>query len=196
MIYAGLPVGAIIAIAIVVLVLVIIIGFVAWYIKTGNRLLGMQEDCDNAVSQIDVYLTKRFDTLTKMLDITKGYAKHEKETLIGVVEMRRPVAGSTIAEKQACEAQMNQAMKNINIVMERYPELKADKSFGQLNNAVLEIEEELQAARRTYNSNVKALNKTIVVFPSSFVANKKGITKRDYFEAEEQKRQDVKMDFS
>nr|MCR5307441.1 LemA family protein [bacterium] len=90
MIYA-VPVGAIIAIAIVALVLIIVIGFVAWYIKTGNRLLGMQEDCDNAVSQIDVYLTKRFDTLSKMLDITKGYAKHEKETLIGVVEMRRPV---------------------------------------------------------------------------------------------------------
>ncbi len=191
-----LATGAIIAIVVVALILIIIISLVAWYIKTGNRLLAMQEDCDNAVSQIDVYLTKRFDTLSKMLDITKGYAKHEKETLIGVVEMRRPVAGSTIAEKQACEAQMNQAMKNINIVMERYPELKADKSFGQLNNAVLEIEEELQAARRTYNSNVKALNKTIVVFPSSFVANKKGITKRDYFEAEEQKRQDVKMDFS
>lgn len=191
-----LATGAIIAIVVVALILIIIISLVAWYIKTGNRLLAMQEDCDNAVSQIDVYLTKRFDTLSKMLDITKGYAKHEKETLIGVVEMRRPVAGSTIAEKQACEAQMNQAMKNINIVMERYPELKADKSFGQLNNAVLEIEEELQAARRTYNSNVRALNKTIVVFPSSFVANKKGITKRDYFEAEEQKRQDVKMDFS
>ena len=195
MIY-GVPVGAIVAVAIVALVLIIIIGFVAWYIKTGNRLLRMNVKCDEAVSGIDVQLTKRFDTLTKMLDITKGYAKHEKETLIGVVEMRRPVQGSSIAEKQECEAQMNQAMKNINIVMERYPELKADKSFGQLNNAVLEIEEELQAARRTYNSNVKTLNKTIVVFPSSFVANKKGITKRDYFEAEEQKRQDVKMDFS
>ena len=145
MIY-GVPVGAIVAVAIVALVLIIIIGFVAWYIKTGNRLLRMNVKCDEAVSGIDVQLTKRFDTLTKMLDITKGYAKHEKETLIGVVEMRRPVQGSSIAEKQECEAQMNQAMKNINIVMERYPELKADKSFGQLNNAVLEIEEELQAA--------------------------------------------------
>ena len=194
MFYIGM--GAIIGISVALFVVILIIALVVWYIKTGNRLLTMQEDCDNAVSQIDVYLTKRFDMLTKMLDITKGYAKHEKETLIGVVEMRRPVSGSTIAEKQACEAQMNQAMKNINIVMERYPELKADKSFSQLNNAVIEIEEELQAARRTYNSNVKTLNKTIMVFPSSFVANKKGITKRDYFEAEEQKRQDVKMDFS
>ena len=195
MIYA-VPVGAIIAVAIVLLVLIIIIGFVAWYIKTGNRLLRMNVKCDEAVSGIDVQLTKRFDTLTKMLDITKGYAKHEKETLIGVVEMRRPVSGSSIAEKQQCEAQMNQAMKNINIVMERYPELKADKNFAQLNSAVMDIEENLQAARRVYNSNVRALNEAIVVFPSSFVANKKGITKRDFFEAEEQKRQDVKMDFS
>ena len=194
--FYGVPMGAIIGGGIALLVIILIIAFVAWYIKTGNRLLGMQEDCDSSISQIDVYLTKRFDMLTKMLDITKGYAKHEKETLIGVVEMRRPVSGSSIAEKQQCEAQMNQAMKNINIVMERYPELKADKNFSQLNNAVIEIEEELQAARRTYNSNVKTLNKTIVVFPSSFVANKKGITKREYFEAEEQKRQDVKMDFS
>ena len=87
-------------------------------------------------------------------------------------------------------------MKNINIVMERYPELKADKTFAQLNSAVMDIEDNLQAARRVYNSNVRALNEAIVVFPSSFVANKKGITKRDFFEAEEQKRQDVKMDFS
>ena len=77
-----------------------------------------------------------------------------------------------------------------------YPELKADKNFAQLNSAVMDIEENLQAARRVYNSNVRALNEAIVVFPSSFVANKKGITKRDFFEAEEQKRQDVKMDFS
>ena len=196
MIYEGISMGAIIAIAIVALILIIIIAFISWYIKTGNILLRMNVKCDEAVSGIDVQLTKRFDTLSKMLDITKGYAKHEKETLIGVIQMRNPQGCSTIAEKSECEAQMNQAMKNINIVLERYPELKADKNFAQLNNAVIDIEDNLQASRRVYNSNVRALNEAIVVFPSSFVARKKGITKRDFFEAEEQKRQDVKMDFS
>ena len=126
----------------------IIIGIIAlviiYVLLTLNKLIKLNNKVKEAFATMDVYLKKRWDLIPNLVEAVKGYAKHEKETLIGVIEMRRPVTGSSIAEKQECEAQMNQAMKNINIVMERYPELKADKNFAQLNSAVMDIEDNLQ----------------------------------------------------
>ena len=79
--------------------------------------------------------------------------------------------------------------------MERYPELKATANFSQLQNQVFDVEEQLQAARRVYNANVRELNQLVVMFPSSFVARRIGVEKREYFEAEAKKREDVKIEF-
>ena len=183
--------GIIIAVVAVVLLVIIILG---WFISTRNKFIRMEQDVESSLSRIDVYLTKRFDLLTKMVDATKGYTKHEKETLAQVIQMRNPGANASLKEKAEFDAQMNSVARQINIVAEQYPSLKADNMFNNLQKAISEVEENLQAARSNYNSNVASFNKAILVFPASIVAGNK-FTKKEYFEAEEAKKQDVKMDF-
>ncbi len=186
----GALIGLVIA-AIVVLAIVIII---SWYISVRNSFVRMLVDIDNSSSRIDVYLTKRFDLLTKMFDTTKGYMKHEHDTLTDVISMRQPTSNASMKDKSEFNNQMTEAAKQINLVVERYPELKASQVFMKLQSSIEEVEENLQAARSTYNSNVAIYNKKIAVFPNSIVAGSK-FTKRDFFEAEASKRQDVKMEF-
>lgn len=187
--------GAGMVVLIVVGVIVLIaVSIVVWLISTRNSFIRMLVDIDNSSSRIDVYLTKRYDTLTKMLDTTKGYAKHEKDTLAGVISMRKPASDASMKEKAEFNNQLTEAAKQINVVVERYPDLKASQVFMKLQGSIEEVEENLQAARSTYNSNVAIYNKKIAVFPNSLVAGSK-FTKRDFFEAETTKRQDVKMEF-
>ena len=170
----------------------IIVILVIAYISIANNLARAVVKIDEAESGIDVALTKRYDVLTKQLDITKAYAKHEKETLEAVINLRK---GMTMAEKSAAVTEMNRVQERINIVAENYPELRSSENFRALQISVNDVEEHLQAARRAYNANVSAYNQMLVVFPSSMVANMKHLTRRDFFEAEEAKRADVKMEF-
>ncbi len=190
-----LDVGVVIGIVVGAILLILIIGIVSWWISTSNRLKKEQIKIDEAASGIDVALTKRFDLLTKAVATVKGYAKHEQETLTNVISMRRPASNAPMKEKENFANAVTKAFDTINVVAEQYPDLKANTNFLALQNQITEVEEQLQAARRVYNSNVTVYNQDIVVFPSSIVANHLRCVKRDFFEAEEAKRQDVKIEF-
>ncbi|HHU55597.1 MAG TPA: LemA family protein [Acholeplasmataceae bacterium] len=180
----------------IIVIVGLILIFVIWYISVMNRLRQLEVKVEEAMSGIDVALTKRFDVLTKMLDTTKGYAKHEAETLEKVIKWRNGIpADATLEEKQEFANSLTRALSGLNVVVERYPELKADRAFSNLQNAIMDTEEHLQAARRLFNENVRSLNHMIVTFPQSWVARRIGMEKKDFFEAEEYKREDVKMDF-
>ena len=170
---------------------VLVLLLIVW-ISLSNNLSRSSVKIDEAESGIDVALEKRYDVLTKQLDIVKAYASHESETLAKVIELRR---GMTLAEKSAAAAAMNDVAGRINLVAESYPELRSSENFRALQISVNDTEEHLQAARRAYNANVSAYNQLLVVFPSSLVANARHLTRRDFFEAEEVKRADVKMQF-
>jgi LemA protein len=196
MIKDGLGMGAIIAIIVVCVVLVIlVVSILGWWISAANRLRREQVKIDEAASGIDVALTKRFDLLTKEVAVVKGYAKHESETLTNVIGMRRPSSDASMKEKADFSNQVTKAFDSINVVAEAYPELKANTNFMSLQNQIAEVEEQLQASRRVYNSNVSTYNQEIIVFPTSIIARHYAFTKRDFFEAEEAKRQDVKIEF-
>ncbi len=175
----------------VVLLLVIL-----WYIGVMNKLRQLEVKVEEAMSGIDVALTKRFDALTKMLETTKGYAKHEAETLEKVIKWRKGIpSDASLEQKQEFAKQLTEVANGINVVVEQYPDLKANSMFSNLQNAIMDTEEHLQAARRLFNSNVRIINQMIVTFPQSFVAKRIGMEKKEFFEAEESKRQDVKMNF-
>jgi LemA protein len=174
------------------LLVVIVVG---WLISTINAFRTMLVKIDESESSIDVALTKRFDLLSKMFSAAKGYMKHEADTLVKVVQMRQPGHGAPISEKQEFANELTRGLQAINVVVEQYPDLKASANIGKLQDATLEVEENLQAARRVYNSNVSYYNQKVVVFPSNIVANWKKFEKRAFFEAEAVKRQDVKFDF-
>ncbi|MDD5294131.1 MAG: LemA family protein [Candidatus Izemoplasmatales bacterium] len=192
MVTLSLGTGPIIAIVIGALILIVVF----WYIGTMNKLRQLELKVQEAESGIDVALTKRFDMLTKMLETAKGYAKHEAETLEKVVKWRSGIPESaTLKEKEEFFSQMNQVAQGINVVVEKYPDLKANTVFLELQSAVANSEEHLQAARRLFNANVTHINHIIVTFPQSIVANAIHMDKKPYFEAEDKKRQDVEFKF-
>lgn len=164
-----------------------------WFIGVMNSFKVMEVKINEADSGIDVALTKRFDTLTKMWDLAKKYMEHEKSTLENVIAMRQ--AGTpSIADKQAFNNEMTKMASALNVVVEQYPDLKANTNIQEVQAAVLDVEEHLQAARRLYNANVSTYNQKVVVFPQSIVAGMINATRKDFFEADEAKREDVKFD--
>lgn len=190
--------GAIIGLAVVGVVVLLAIIFACWWISTSNWFKRAKVKVDEANSGIDVALTKRYDLLTKLLASVKGYAKHEYETLSQVIAMRsgNNIKDLSLEEKSALNSQLSQVQKGINIVMEQYPQLKADTQFTNLQNQTADCEEQLQAARRVYNSNVSGFNQKRVSFPSSMVANAIGFRQDlEFFKVEEEKRKDVTFDF-
>ena len=179
-------------VTIVVIIVAIILFIVCWFIGTMNKLRQLELKVQEAESGIDVALTKRYDMLTKMLETTKGYAKHEAETLEKVVKWRGGIPNNaSLEDKEEFTKQLSTIAQGLGIVVENYPELKANTVFKELQAAVTNTEEHLQAARRLYNSNVTRVNHLIVSFPQTLVANSIHMEQKPYFEAEEKKRQDV-----
>ena len=175
-----------IIIAIIVVVLIIIISI----ISISNKLNKAVVKIDEASSGIDVALTKRYDVLTKMIEVVKSYAKHEKETLFEVINLRKNMS---INEKNVENKKMDENFSKINVVAENYPELKSSENYKTLQQSIAEVEEHLQSARRLYNSNVSIYNQMLVSFPASIIAKSKRMTKKDFFEADENKKEDVKI---
>jgi LemA protein len=182
----------------IVLIIVGALGLIVlfWYIATMNGLRQLEVKVNEAESGIDVALTKRFDVLSKMVETVKGYAKHEEETFMNVVKWRNNMPEElTIEQKEEFMQKMDAVQSGINVVVEQYPELKAEKVFSNLQHSITDVEEHLQASRRLYNANVSRLNSRIVTFPVSIVASKIGMNKKEFFEAEVNKRQDVDISF-
>ena len=177
-----LYIGIIVAVVLIIILCVISIS---------NSLNRAQVKIEEAESGIDVALEKRYDVLTKMIDVVKGYAKHEKETLFEVINLRK---GMSVDEKAKESEKMDANFEKINILAESYPELKSSENYKTLQQAIADTEEHLQAARRMYNANVSHFNQMLVTFPKSVIANSKGLTKKEFFEADEKKKADVKVD--
>lgn len=171
---------------VLLIILIIVIGSVV----ISNKLNVLQIKIDEADSGIDVALAKRYDVLTKMVNVVKGYAKHEKETLFEVIKLRK---GMSLEAKNRVNEKMNRNMEKINIIAESYPELKSNENFKILQQSIVEVEEHLQAARRLYNSNVSSFNQMIVTFPYNIVANSKALKLKPFFEVDESKKSDVEI---
>ncbi len=176
---------------ILIAVIVIILVFIIWYISTSNKLNRSVVKIDEALSGIDVALTKRHDVLTKMIEVVKSYTKHEKETLFEVVKLRKNMS---IEERNDANHAMDENFRKINVVAESYPELKSSENYKTLQQSIADVEEHLQAARRLYNSNVSLYNQLLVSFPTSNIAKNKGMSKKEFFEADDVKKDDIKMD--
>ena len=175
---------------IIVLVVILLI-VIIWIISVSNGLNRAIVKIDEASSGIDVALTKRYDVLSKMIDVVKAYTKHEKETMFEVIKLRQ---GMSTEEKIDANNKMNSNLEKIRVIAENYPELKSSENYNTFQKSIVEVEEHLQAARRMYNSNVSIFNQKLVTFPTSIIANSKGLTKKSFFEAEEIKKEDIKID--
>ncbi len=171
---------------------VIFAALVFWYISARNRFARYAVKITESGSGIDVALTKRYDTLTKMLDITKGYAEYESELLVNIVNIRK---GMSSGERTEANRMLDELSGRINALAESYPDLKAGENYKQLQLAVADTEEHLQAARRIFNMNVSYFNQLLATWPNSIVGSGMGYAPMEFFEAEERKKADVKMEF-
>ena len=174
---------------ILIIIVFLVILVAGWVMSTQRRLVVMDENINNAMSQIGVQLSSRFDALTALLDLAKGYAAHESQTLIETIKSRRSVitAKSTPHDVLRQEGVISEALGRISMVAERYPELKADKGYAKCMDAVDSYEKMVRTSRLIYNDSVTKLNREIRMFPVSLIAGMLGFRQRDYLEAREDK---------
>ena len=189
--------GAIIGIVIAAVVVLLAVILVCWGISARNNFVRLKNGCEEAFSTIDIYLKKRYDLIPNLVETVKGYAKHESETLEKVVAARnRAASASTTAVRIEADANVSNAIKSINMVAERYPELKANANFMDLSNQLKSIETQLADQRRYYNGRVKAFNTDKDIFPKSVIASMMHLEKMPYFELDSaEERQNVKIKF-
>ena len=160
---------------------------VIWTVSVRHRLTVMDENAGNAMNQLGVQLSSRFDALTALLDLTRGYADHESRTMIETIRSRRSAinAASTPDEVVKQEGMISDALGRVCAVAERHPELKADGNYARCMNAVDSYEKMVRTSRLIYNDSVTKLNRELWMFPTSLLAGALGFQPRAYLEGEE-----------
>ena len=179
---------------ILAVVVVIIIAVIALY----NSLVQARIKVDNAWSQIDVQLQRRFDLIPNFVETVKGYVAHESETFEKIAKLRTSWANAeSISEKASLDNELSNALKTIMAVSENYPDLKANQNFSELSEELRNTENKISFARQFYNDSVTIYNTKLEVFPSNMIAKMFNFKARDLFEAEsDEARKNVKVDFS
>ena len=177
---------------VLVSVIVIVLLVLIWIVSMANGLIRKKNKVNEAASGIEVALTKRYDMLTKLLDVAKGYAAHEKEVFTDIIKMR---SGMSLSEMQEADASMDRAGESLKALAENYPQLRSDTVFRELQVGIRDAEDHLQAARRVYNSNATAYNTAQEVFPTNIIAGMRHLEKVPLYTAETAKKEDVKMTF-
>ena len=173
----------------ITIVVVIIVFLVLWVISCRRKLAVMEENVNNAMAQIGIQISSRFDALTMLLDLTKRYAVNESQTLIESVKSRRSViiATSTPEDVLKQESIISEALNRIVMMAEQYPELKINEHYIKCMNAVDSYEKMVSTSRLIYNDSVTKLNRELRMFPTSMLAGVFGFRQRGYLEAAEEK---------
>lgn len=187
---------------ILIVILVIAALLALWVIGVYNGLVRLRNAVKNAWSQIDVQLKRRHDLIPNLVETAKGYMKHERETLEKVVQARNlaqnaSASGSGAAEQGRAEGGLSQALSNFFVVVERYPDLKANENFLALQEELTSTENRISFARQAYNDAVMTMNNRVETFPNNIVAGMFNFAKADFFEIENAAEREVpKVAFS
>jgi LemA protein len=183
---------ALIVIAVILVVLVVLI------IGIYNTLIRLRNQVDNAWSQIDVQLKRRHDLIPNLVETAKGYMTHERETFEAITNARSQAMGAkNVSEAAKAEGALGEALSKFMLVVENYPDLKANQNFLALQEELTSTENKISFSRQSYNDQVLFFNNKIQMFPSNIVASLFGFAKRDFFELENEAEREVpKVSFS
>jgi LemA protein len=169
----------------IVLILIVPVLLIFFVIGLYNALIRLRNQVDNAWSQIDVQLKRRHDLIPNLVETAKGYMKHERETFEAITEARSQAMGAkSVTEAAKAEGALGEALSKFMLVVENYPDLKANQNFLSLQEELTGTENRIAFARQSYNDQVLSFNNKIQMFPSNIVANIFNFTKRDFFEIE------------
>lgn len=179
------------------IILAIIIVLIVAIITIYNSLVKARIKVDNAWSQIDVQLQRRFDLIPNFVETVKGYMTHEKETFEKIAELRTSwTNANSVSEKAQLDNELSNTLKTIMAVSEGYPDLKANQNFSELSEELRNTENKISFARQFYNDSVTIYNTKLEVFPSNIIAGMFNFKSRDLFNAEsDEARKNVKVDF-
>ena len=170
---------------VVLIVVGVIVLLALIFILIRNSMIGSRNRVDESWSGIDVQLKRRHDLVPNLVESVKGYAQHERETFQRVTEARADaMRAQGPRDASRAEGTLSAALADLRAVAEQYPDLRATENFQQLMRQLSELEDEIQASRRIYNSNVQSYNTKIQIFPNSIVANAGGFSSREFFEIE------------
>ncbi len=189
----GAIIGGVVAGVLALLLIILMI----WIISTYNSFVRLKNNIEEAFSTMDVYLKKRYDLIPNLVETVKGYAKHEKETLEKVIAARNACAqAGNMEDKLASEKNLSSVLKQLAVVIEKYPELKADKNFTDLQNTLKQLENEIASSRKYFNGVTKTYNTKREVFPSNIIARWFKFDKKPLFEVDNAiERKNVKVEF-
>ncbi len=163
------------------IILAVLVVLVLWLILAYNGLVRTRNQAQEAWSDIDVQLKRRYDLIPNLVSTVQGYAAHEKTVFEDVTKARTAAMSATGPAKADAENQLSGTLKSLFAVAENYPDLKANQNFLQLQAELTDTEDKIQAARRFYNGMVRDLNTKIQVFPTNLFANAFGFVKMDFF---------------
>lgn len=180
----NLGTGTIFTIVIVAIIIILILYVISVY----NRLVNVRELVRNAMGNISAQIESRWDALKSMIDATKKYSEHEAKVLIEVVQARSGITNTSSAkEVEKDDAIFNQALQRLNIVLENYPELKANTLYIKTMENIDKYENNVRMSRMVYNDTVTKLNRSVQQFPSSIIASMFGFHQETYFQNSETK---------
>jgi LemA protein len=170
-------------VTILIFVAAVLLVYAVWVF---NRLISLRTRANNAWSDIDVQLKRRWNLVPGLVETVKGYARHEASTLQETVEARgRALDARSVGERGRAESELGRGTVRLFALAESYPDLKADEMFRSLHDNLVEVEGALQSARRYYNAVVRDLNTAMKIFPASLVARGLGFTPYEFFELED-----------
>ena len=165
----------------IILAVVLLAGL--WLVSAQRKLVSADELCKNSLSQIGVQLNSRWDALSALVDLTKGYNEHEYNTLRDIISQRTAVGrNSTAAEVNAQEEKLSSVLRQINVVAEQYPALKASEMYSKTMEGVNQYENQVRLSRMTYNDVVTKYNRLVRMFPDSIAAALFGFREKDYLQ--------------
>ena len=170
-----------------IIVIVVVALLVLWVISVQNNLVKSDELCNNALKQIAVQQTSRFDALTAIIKLTREYSAYEADTLQKIVDARKMSTNPTVADINANDDLLRQIGTKLIAVAEAYPDLKASANYQEAMKSIKEYEENVRLSRMTFNDTVTRFNQQVRVFPTSIVAGLLGFAKRDYLEEDKSK---------
>ena len=182
-----------------IIILIAIIAIIALvFISYYNSLVKLRNQVKNAWSQIDVQLRRRHDLIPNLIETVKGYMTHERETLDSITKARsQAVEAETVGEKAKAEGELTRSLGKFNLVVENYPDLKANQNFLSLQEELTSTENKISFSRQNYNDQVLFFNNKIQMFPSNIVAGMFKFTEEEFFEIEDEKEKAVpKVSFS
>ena len=178
------------------ILIVVLVLIVLWFVLSYNSFVRLRNQIDNAWSQIDVQLKRRFDLIPNLMNTVKGYMKHEKDTLTEITEARTSFLNAkSIKDKAKAENQLEGALKTIFAVAENYPNLKASENFMQLQEELSGTESKIAYSRQHYNDSVQSYENKRETFPSNLIANIFNFGEKEFFKTDEKERENVKVEF-